>query len=461
MRACTVALLVLSSFGAAQPARALDDAERQGVYKEFRAAFDAKQYAAALPIAEKLVSLSEQQYGADSDALVNPLANLGTVHYRMGNFAAAEVPYQRAVRIVEARGGGAERKLIRPLHGLGETWFAARQLPEAAVALKRAIDLSRNLDGLFNVEQLPILVTLIDTYVALGRTADAEKEHQYAFRVAETNYGARDLRMLEPIERYARWFEYNGRYNSARALHGRALQLAEQLAGGASQQRVTPLRGIARTYYLEYLYGGQKEEVPLENDPFAPPAAPGSDVPRLNADGEKALRIAVDVLTKNTPVDQRLRGDTLVDLGDWYQIADALPKAKEAYRLGWLDLAAVQSTRRLAAPRQLGYRPPLGSVARARPSKPEEWDDRAVEMSFTVSRDGVVSDPRLVKGEIPDNMLKSVIGALRKAVYAPRIEAGQAEQTADVRFVEHMLVRKPSTPAPPAAAPGLKKPPAT
>ena len=433
----------------ANPAPAVDDTQRLAVYRDFRTAFDARQYAQALPIAEKLVSLTEVQYGAEHAALLNPLSNLGTVHFRLGNYAAAEVPYQRAVRIVEARGGGADRQLILPLQGLGETWYAAKEYAEAALALKRAVDISRNLDGLFNVEQLPVLITLIDTYVALDRKTDAEKEHQYAFRVAESNYGSRDERMLGPIDRYARWFEYNGRYTSARALHGRALQLAESIGGPGSLQTVTPLRGIARTHYYEFLYGSEKEAAPPENDPFAPSPIVNNQ-PHLNGDGEKALRMSVDALTKHAPVNQLLRGETLIDLGDWFMVSGLGFKAQDTYRLAWLDLAAVQGTRRLAAPRQLIYRAPIGSVARSRPSKPDEWDEREVEMSFSVTRAGAVLEPKLMKGEVPENMVKAIASALRKSVYAPRIEAGQAEDSTDVRFVEHMLVKK-------VAAPGTAK----
>lgn len=429
----------------------VDDAQRLGVYREFRSRFDAKQYRDALPLAQKLIELTEQQYGSEHAALLNPLSNLGTVHYRLGEYEAAETQYQRAVRIIEARGGGADRQLIRPLQGLGETWYAAKEYPEAAVALKRAVDISRNLDGLFNIEQLPILITLIDCYIATDRNSDAEKESQYAFRVAESNYGSRDLRLLEPLDRYARWFEYNGRYTSARALHGRALQLAEQLSGQASVQTVTPLRGIARSYYSEFLYGGEKQETPLDSDPFAANTPIANDLPRLNPDGEKALRIALDALGKHAPIDQQQRGDTLTELGDWYMIASDAAKAKATYRLAWLDLAQVQGTRRLAAPRMLAYRAPISSAARARPSKPEEWDDRPVEMSFSVTRDGAVLEPKRISGDVPENMVKAIAAALRKAVYAPRIEAGQAEDTSDVRYVEHMLVKRPNAPA--AAAP--------
>ncbi len=458
MRIAVSILALVTALCTAAPASAVDDTERLAVYKEFRTAFDAKQFAAALPIAEKLVALTEQQYNADNAALINPLSNLGTVYFRMNNYAAAETQYQRAVRLVEARGGGADRQLILPLQGLGETWFAARQFPEAAVALKRAVDISRNLDGLFNAEQLPILNTLIDSYVASGRNTDAEKEHQYAFRVASTNFGERDLRLLGPIDRYARWFEYVGRYVSARALHGRGLQLAEQLAGIASAQTVTPLRGIARSYMAEYLYGGEKEEeAPQENPGFPSAAAFSGTVTGLNPDGEKALRLAIAALTKSPAVDKQLRGDTLIDLGDWYLVGGSQSKARDTYRLAWDDLTAVKNTQRLAAPRQLAYRAPLGSVARSKPSKPDEWEEKAVDVSFLVAPDGAVKDVKLVSGDIPEAMVKSLTLALRKALYAPRIVAGQAEATADVRFVEHMLVRKPAPPAAPENSTSMPK----
>lgn len=151
------------------PLPAATDAERHGVYKAFRAEFDAAHFTTALPIAQRLVELTEQQYGADDRQLVNPLTNLGTVYYRLGDYPAAETAYLRAVRLIEGKLAGADRMLMRPLTGLGETYLATRQHAEAATALKRAVDLSRNLDGLFNVEQLDILDPLIESYVALDR----------------------------------------------------------------------------------------------------------------------------------------------------------------------------------------------------------------------------------------------------------------------------------------------------
>jgi TonB family protein len=425
-------------------AAAVSDAERLALYREFLESFGKRDYAAALPLAENLVVLTEKQYGLEDRALVNPLTNLGTVHYRMGNYPAAELAYLRGVRILDARAAGADRMLLRPLQGLGETYYSAQRYAEAAAALKRAVDISRNVDGLFNIDQLPILETLIDSYVAQDRLQEAEKEHQYAFRVAESNYGRNDLRLLVPLDRYARWFEFLARYTSARALHARALLLAEQLAGRESPLRVDALRGLARTYYLEFIYGPEEAETTM--DPFAtgsltaaPPAAG-----RLNSDGERALRIALDVLTNAKPIDLRRRGSTYTDLGDWYLISGSLARAMETYRAAWQDLAAAgdNALRQLTVPRRLAYRAPSVAVIRARPSNPQDYEERFVEVGFTVTREGKVTDAVATASDAPEAVQKSVLFAVRKARYAPRIENGDAVDTPNVSFSERVLVRK-------------------
>ena len=49
-------------------------------------------------------ALTEEQYGKENRALVNPLTNLGTVHYRLKDFESAEKEYQRSIEILEATG---------------------------------------------------------------------------------------------------------------------------------------------------------------------------------------------------------------------------------------------------------------------------------------------------------------------------------------------------------------------
>ena len=76
----------------------------------------------------------------------------------------------------------------RAHYALAGILLAAGQYEDASLILKRALDLSRNLDGLFNLEQMSILDPLIDSLVALDRHDEAERAYDYSIRVAETAY---------------------------------------------------------------------------------------------------------------------------------------------------------------------------------------------------------------------------------------------------------------------------------
>ncbi|MFZ9873591.1 MAG: tetratricopeptide repeat protein, partial [Steroidobacteraceae bacterium] len=147
---------------------AAQELEPLQIFAQFKSALDANDLARAEAQAEALVSTLERRHGKDAQELVNPLTNLGTVQFRRGELLLAESSYQRAISLIEGQRSGADRQLLRPLHGLGETWLASGRPAEATVALKRAVDLSRNLDGLYNFEQLDIVDALIEGYVALG-----------------------------------------------------------------------------------------------------------------------------------------------------------------------------------------------------------------------------------------------------------------------------------------------------
>lgn len=425
--------------GGSLPSAAVTDAERTVVYREFRTHFDARRYAEALPVAERLVQLTEEQYGAEGTELSAPLTNLATTQYRLGNFPAAEQHYLRTVQVLEAAGASSNRELIRPLHGLGATYAAAGQYESAIPALRRAVDLSRNLDGLFNSAQLAMLDPLIEAYVVLGQFAQAEKEHQYAFRVAESSYGRDDLRLLKPLDRYARWFEFVGRYATARSLYARALAIADQPKG--RPESVPALRGIARTYRLEFVHGVESAESAPRDPLDASPTFAEMPEGGLSADGERALLLALQLIERAGPLDRRLHGDTLVDLGDWYMTGGAVSRALQTYEKAWSDLSADGgSTERLAMPEQLAYRPPSASVSRTR-LDPEDYEALPVELRLTVGKDGRVSDVVAVPGNAPENVVKSVISAARKARYRPRLDGGKPAETSGVALIERMAVR--------------------
>ena len=438
-------LIVIVAIGLlCRPVAAVTDADRVELYHAFRAQFDMHNYPEAVPLAEKLVALTEEQYGAAARSLAVPLSNLATTQYRLHDYSTAEKTYLRAVKIVEDSGGGADRTLLRPLHGLGATYFATHQYEDAALILKRALDLSRNLDGLFNLEQVSILDPLIDSLVALDRNDEAERAFDYAIRVAETAYGKSDLHVQRPLNRSAHWQEKIGRYATARILYARSLQIAEQVGPTAASNTVEPLEGIARTYRLEFV--NSEANRADTSDVYAP--APKSDpavenAQRLNPDGERAILMALKAIDKTEPIDHTRRGAAFVELGDWY-LSGGLPnRGLASYRRAWKEFELGGSTAALAAPRQLAYRAPLASVSRAKGDKDRDnVEEHFVEVGFTVNSEGHTSDVVAVESNATPSQQKTVMSAIRRARYAPRLEHGEPVETTGVRFRERLLSKR-------------------
>lgn len=461
-KALTIAFFALALSGAAaqSTAPAAQADARLADQAALKQALERNDLRTAAMLATQIVAKSEERFGKESAELVNPLTNLGTVAYRSGDFVAAEAAYQRAVRLIDGQLSGADRRLVRPLQGLGETWLAAGKSNEAAAALKRAVDLSRNLDGLYNLEQLDLVDALIEALEGADRLTEAEREHQNAFRVVETAYGKKDLRLVEPLDRYARWYETVGRYATARGLHARALQLAEELSPTKPVVGVPALRGLARTWLLEALYGPEVEpttagpEMSDGTELFAPNAGAG----RLNNDGERALRFALAILDAQKPIDTALRSEVLAQLADWHLIAGNLNRANGLYADAWKALDATPEQRKwLEAPRLLFYRAPATAASRLRPADPSEYVAREVRFRIRVGRDGKIIESTVESSDAPEATQKSAAFALRRARYAPRLENGEPAESEGVPFRETLLVKipkeQPATPAPEAPHP--------
>ncbi len=431
------------------PAFAVSDAERIAVYKDFRAQFDSRQYAEAQPLAERLVQLTEEQYGPDELPLSTPLTNLATVHYKLGNYPAAIENYQRSLRILQAKSTLNDKQQIRPLHGLGISFLGANDPESAVVALKRAADLSRNNDGLYNIGQVEFIDPLIDAYLSTGRYLEAEKEAAYALRVEEAAYGRNSIRLLDRLDKLARWYEFDRRFTSERNAYDRSLSILTRHAPPDDLRRVAPLRGIARAYRLELFYGVEGADTGATFNSGGPGASVIPDgTPQKR--GESSLTTALSIIDANSPVDQKLRGAVLADLADWYLVTNVTRRAYETYGAAWEAFSAAGDTKYLEAPRVLAYRPSVSSVDRSQ-LDPAEAVVKVVEMRFTVDRDGRVDDVTSPTTDVPESIVRNSINSMKRSRYAPRIENGAAVSTPNVVFHERVMVRAQSQPAPEAA----------
>ena len=181
------------------------------------------------------------------------------------------------------------RVLRAALRGLGRD-------AEAITPFKRAVEILRNREGLYTATQLPLMKELAASHAAAGQMAEAGRDQQYAFTVAETAYGKDDLRLLQPLDDYAQWQEAAGQFSAARVLHARAVHLADSKLRARNTAAVQGLRGIARTYRLAYVFGESDESAQVATslqDQLAP-SMMARVVNTPSSEGERALRNALE-----------------------------------------------------------------------------------------------------------------------------------------------------------------------
>lgn len=462
----TAPLLAGLSFAVLALTASAEPSERAVAYKTFRENFDARRFAEALPSALQVVELSEKQYGPEQVELVVPLQNLATTQLRLADFAAAELTFLRAIKIVETREGGFSRDIIQPLMGLGVTYLKAGQYSDAVTRLKRAIDVSRRVDGLFNARQIELVDPLIQSYLSLELYPDMEREQQYLLRLSESSYGKDDLRMLPALERSAYWYEEAGRYYSARLTRAREVEIIlkankeEMKATGKDVKKkdpkvedpedvrlIGPLRGIARAYRLEYIYGMGSEDAEMQEK--RPSNNTGATTfatsPALDDSGRRALERALKITENSPQATIQQRAETRIDLGDWFLAAANKKQAMEAYKKAWTELSGegAPGTTALAEPVQVVYRGPTGSMRRP-PAAIEDFDRHYVEVEFTVAKDGEVIDVKVAEADGTEAQKKAVVSAVDKGKYRPKFVNGEPVDTAGVRFRQVLFTKKKS-----------------
>jgi tetratricopeptide (TPR) repeat protein len=432
---------------------------RLEAYQQFRDLYEAQRFDEALPYAERVVEMSEQSADRDHEL---PIAynNLGATQFQLGDYDGAGASYQKSLELLESTQGISSRRLVVPLAGLGAA-YAARQDHQAAAELyDRAIAVSRRADGLFNLEQIPLLRQAADSRYAINDFQGAEHERLYAVKIAEQNYGYGDARTLPPLLEMAGFYEGLRQFPAARMMYLRAHEVARKESEGYTPGAVKALNGIARTHRLQYTMDPDTlESQQPTRDEFTGEVVPKVQremrTPSLSADrtGLKAAQTALEMLrsTPNPPGD--LMTQTLIELGDWFQTTSrpalAMPHYAEAS--GILDAEVARNPlagHPLKAPRMVFYRPPA-SARRGPNTLPGQYVIRKTVFSFLVTETGLPLDITVVSTDMNEDQLGLSRRALSKAIYSPRFSEGRAVSTAGATFTAEWYEESvpPPTPA--------------
>lgn len=442
------------------PARILPLDPRLDAFEQFRAHYEAARFEEALPLAKRVVELTEA--GRDQDYEL-PVAynNLGATQYHLADYAAAEASYRKSLELLEATQGISSRRLIVPLAGLGSVFAAKDQRDLAAEFFARALAVSRRSEGLFNLAQLPLIEQAADNLYALNDFNGVERERMYALKIAEQNFGYGDPRTLPPLLELAKFYEGLREFIAARMMYMRARDITAKESGGFSPEAIKALIGIARSHRLQYTMDPEtldsqqpaRDEITGEvvgkiyKESRVPP-------PAVDRTGLRAIKSALELLRAASDPPPQLLIDTLTELGDWYQTTSRPNLAFPYYE----EASAVFAARPdqglinpLLQPRMVFYRPPV-AASRGLNTLTGQYRIRKTVFEFTVTDAGLPEDITVVESDMNEAQLSQSRRALGRAIYAPRFEDGKAVASEHVRFTSEWTEQHQPEAAPTAGA---------
>jgi TonB family protein len=454
---CAVVATLLVALPAAQAAEPTPRPESQ---QEYWAQIDRKDWSAAITAAEQLVAAARENAKQQPLVLAEALSLLGNANYGAKNYDAAEKAFAEAVQTVEQHAGAASAKLLDPLRGLGYTLAASNRHKEAVPPLERALLIDRRSYGLYDVGQQNVLRQLAESLVKTGRTADAERHVNYLMQLGERAYGRRDPRQVPILSFAAAWHADVGDFIGARAIYRHAIMLVDQKLGPNDPAAVEPLRALAGTYTQELYYSTlgfrtqSRERMPTDAD-GSNNDAKQINPKYLNSEGEKALDRAVKILELQPPTAHDTLVATLIQSGDWYQIKHMTEKALPYYRRA----AALNATLVSAA-----EAPDAGSTAAPEPSPlsfpvrvyypspshagrtvtlpADQVDERFVEVQFTVTDEGDVSNAKITGSTGTPREVSDALTAIRAARFRPKFVNGEPVETTGMTNREVFRTRK-------------------
>jgi TonB family protein len=418
-------------------------------------------------IEDGLARVNAARSGADADplALEEALTALGNAYLNANQYAPAEAAYVEAVRSAEQHGGSETLRVLAPLTGLGTTLARAGHHHDAIPHLQRAVAITRAQLGVFDMRQQDALKTLAGSLTALGRQPEAQDAMVYRVRVAEKTYGEGNPKIIPWFCDLGNWFADIGKTPEARMTFKTALNIVGTTDSLNVPIMVEPLRGIARAHMLWPSFPDEWRKYPYPKlgcgipRAVLPPECLNPAAldylgyhtiqPRtLNPEGEEALKRALQILESDPGSAVQTRIETLLQMGDWYQIKESPREALAYYERAWQLIRTTPNLPESAAtalnvPLRVYY--PTPQIVANVPHQVAAVDTQPhqVQLEFTVAADGSVRDARIVERDTRERYARDILKAVRDSRFRPKFVEGQPVAATGITYREVFWTGKP------------------
>ncbi|MBI4027313.1 MAG: tetratricopeptide repeat protein [Verrucomicrobia bacterium] len=188
-------------------------------------------YSKAEPLYQRATDIWEKALGPEHPYAAVGLANLAALYQDKGERTKAESLYERALKIEEKAYGEDDLKVIPNLNNLAWLYEGGGDLARAEPLLERALQIREKKLGAEHPDTRSSLVNLAGLYRVAGENARAEPLYRRSLAIMEKSRKADDREILTDLNNLAEVCRELGAYEKAEPLYERALKIEEKFSG--------------------------------------------------------------------------------------------------------------------------------------------------------------------------------------------------------------------------------------
>jgi CHAT domain-containing protein/Tfp pilus assembly protein PilF len=207
------------------------------------------------PIEEEALAIYEKVLGPEQEQVAKSLNNLGRLYREQGKFPQAEASFQRALKIQEKTLGPEHQEVGKTLNSLAVLNFRQQHYRQAEQLYKRSLAIFEKVFGSEHQEVGKTLFNLGGLYVEqLGDYRRAEQLYKRSLAIFEKTFGTERLEVAKVLTNLANLYRDRGEYERAEPLYKRALAIFEKILEPNHPDIALTYNNLARLYILQKNY---------------------------------------------------------------------------------------------------------------------------------------------------------------------------------------------------------------
>lgn len=402
------------------------DPQQSENFSAFTEALANEAYSEAEVTAKQMIEMAYANAASTPGEQATALHNLAVAQHLQGSYESAVQNYTAAIGAITSGENNLSPSLIMPLRGLAQVQLDLKMSSEAQETFEKALHVSHVNVGPHSLDQLPILNSKMDAYLAGSDPESALDVLDRIHMLYMRKYPKNSEELLPVYYQQAAMYDKLKMYHESHNAWRHVLIIKRKFHAKNDLALIEPHLRIAEI--------GMRD---MQTSAFR--AVTTSPAER---NLKKALWIA-----ENSPEENwEVRKDCLLSLADFYTMFAMTGRARRYYSAAW-ELMSADENHRAARAAELEQPVPLAQHApypyahfEYSPDRdkidPDDYEEGELLIAFTINEDGRTENHRVIEAN-PANyrpMENRVQNSVEEFIYRPRHVDGKATMTIDQQY---------------------------